>query len=438
MTKARKVASCKGNETIMYKSPVIKFPCGSSKCGLGVLDGGICCDGCNAWYHFKCSKLSEKACAIYLENIGMKWVCQGCMRALLLQKVTTTVNRIGKRKEAAITPIKLDTSNESACATLIEQEPSIQQTESIAGKTSKVSMVKNPDVDSEEPTLVGKGKPVGRKKKSKIQENKKVHTDKLGGLMKTIDDLQIKFEQQEMVLKGMKDNIIVMGNAVSRLEKNCDVATGRNRNVVIKGIPEPFVVEGRQRARGMQYHLVNLLRSVNIPGHVAIKRIMRIGRWRGSRLSEGLQPRPMLVEFANPRHRDSLLAAAGTIKVNSRGAITVMPDISVSGTDGIKANGGTNSRTGHSALATPRVIVDKLDLKRVDKMHGGSNLRASTSYRDVVIGGHAEVTLDTPVQPMSHIRNNLPSPRFNSTPIQAAASLKGSMSVSKNGLRPRA
>jgi hypothetical protein len=76
----------------------------------------------------------------------------------------------------------------------------------------------------------------------------------------------------------------------------------------------------------MRYHLVNLLRQVRMPEHVAIKRILRLGKWRGNENLNMRRPRPVLVEFANPRHRDTFLSAADFLRRESHGAISVAPD----------------------------------------------------------------------------------------------------------------
>ena len=62
--------------------------------------------------------------------------------------------------------------------------------------------------------------------------------------------------------------------------------------------------EGIQRKRYLYHHSHDLLRLVNLPGHVAIKRVHRIGRWLPARPSLSPTPRPVMVEFGNSRFRD--------------------------------------------------------------------------------------------------------------------------------------
>lgn len=60
-----------------------------------------------------------------------------------------------------------------------------------------------------------------------------------------------------------------------------DIALGRNRNVLIHGIPEPFRNEERQRERAVSPHVVNPLRTMQILEKFAIKTVLCLQIWLG-------------------------------------------------------------------------------------------------------------------------------------------------------------
>lgn len=41
-----------------------------------------------------------------------------------------------------------------------------------------------------------------------------------------------------------------------------------------------YMKEGKQREKVARYHVVSLLRTVKVPEQVAIKRVLRLGRWQ--------------------------------------------------------------------------------------------------------------------------------------------------------------
>lgn len=92
-----------------------------------------------------------------------------------------------------------------------------------------------------------------------------------------------------------------MSRNLNGVQKSSDVALAKNRNV-IHGISDPFMKEGKQRKRAMNYHELNTLRKVGIPGNVAIKKILSLGRWHGVNVSG----------FRDPRWRSSPIRGMGT------------------------------------------------------------------------------------------------------------------------------
>ena len=129
-----------------------------------------------------------------------------------------------------------------------------------------------------------------------------------------------QYECQVKKLTGKTEQLDV---AVTKLVKHSDIALGRNRNVVVKGIEEPFCRNPKQREREIRHHIINLLRIAGLPGHILLKRVLRLGKWK----TEGNLNRPVLIEFGNPRYRDLFLSAAGKIEQTTHGKIVIEPDV---------------------------------------------------------------------------------------------------------------
>lgn len=119
----------------------------------------------------------------------------------------------------------------------------------------------------------------------------------------------------------------------------------------------------------VRYHVVNLLRTMKIPRHVAIKRVPRPGRWKEVGNSGGRDPWPTLVEFANPRHTDGFLAAEDRIKTITMGEITMQPDDSAISTIRSK-----DTKEGSTGFNTKWLQAPKL---RIHKLGGGNEPKAT-------------------------------------------------------------
>lgn len=81
--------------------------------------------------------------------------------------------------------------------------------------------------------------------------------------------------------------------------------------------PRVLYEKRKQSEAAVMYHVVNLLRKVEILQHVAIKRGPILQRWTKGRDSRGRDPRPTLFQFANPRHRDGCSSASDRIKTTT-------------------------------------------------------------------------------------------------------------------------
>lgn len=109
--------------------------------------------------------------------------------------------------------------------------------------------------------------------------------------------------------------------------------------------------ESRQRARALRYHVNNIVRMAGMHPCPLIKRIIRIGRWQKDQAA-----RPIVVEFANPRVRDTILAKAAEIKNLSQSTITIEPDCSQSW----RCLNATSTEKPHPSRGQPVVRVSKI------------------------------------------------------------------------------
>ena len=100
--------------------------------------------------------------------------------------------------------------------------------------------------------------------------------------------------------------------------------SGRHQNVVIRGVPEPFIKNSKARSRDMKHYVLNYPRLVDLSDQVGIKRTLRLGKWRN--FAEKSLPRLVLVAFSNPRQRDCFLAFALKLREATNGQVIVKPD----------------------------------------------------------------------------------------------------------------
>lgn len=84
--------------------------------------------------------------------------------------------------------------------------------------------------------------------------------------------------------------------------------------------------EGKQREMAVSCHVLDVLRTVEVLKHVAMKRVLRFGRWQEVSGSECGDPRPTPVEFVDPRHADNFFASSDEIKAITRELITIVWD----------------------------------------------------------------------------------------------------------------
>lgn len=242
--------------------------CGTVGCAKEVMEG-IACDVCAKWYHPKCSKISAKALKLYQEHSCLKWVCTECVK----------VCRAHSRRDT-----------EGGVSTSPKAAPGAERNRA-RNKATRVE------------TVV-------------IQDN----PDSVG-------DLRALLNQQAKELASVKERTKTIEWQLSKLHKESDLALGRHRNVVIKGIPEPICPTTKVREREVRHHLTTILRMAELPGDSKVRRAFRLGKWKNPEAGKAIAPRPVLIDFANPRTRDTLLAAAGRVEKLSKGKFRIEPDM---------------------------------------------------------------------------------------------------------------
>lgn len=254
------------------QSPKAQAPdsCGRNACSKPVKKG-IQCDVCEIWYHQKCSGLIARAYKLYADNECLKWVCNECIRAC--------EQRLAKKTHT--------------------KDETLEQGDETGVDLGDITVV---DRWADQPVV----KPV---------------------IPRGWDSLLERMTQHESEFVALKSKTLTIEKQLSQLYKESDLALGRHRNVIVKGIPEPTCSAPKQRALDIRRHLELILRQAGIPGTTTLRRVFRLGRWREPVEGRSRPPRPVLVEFSNPRIRDELLTAATKISEQSKGRLRVEPDL---------------------------------------------------------------------------------------------------------------
>ena len=61
-------------------------PCGN--CCLSIQqEDSICCDGCNLWFHLKCSKLTSPKSKVLINKPALNWYCSTCLTCKHCSKI---------------------------------------------------------------------------------------------------------------------------------------------------------------------------------------------------------------------------------------------------------------------------------------------------------------------------------------------------------------
>ena len=401
MAKAHRV---KVRKPLIKQSPSrkteVRSACGNQNCRLGTVNDGIQCDTCCNWYHIRCGGLTKVTYGVYKQYVRLNWdciICRARMKACLQSEVEEasvkapeatnqsvgqssdnsvcmddvedtlanrsiyndceeelvevdthsleTVSPLHKsRTEPAKAEVTVERNLVVSAETINKNKPGTQQNASARARVpdGKPGPKNGEKGVASGPRKLGKGKDRGGVRKEPEDHSENLVRD----LLRRVTAVEADTRRMEV--------------ALGHLHKSSDLALGRNRNVVIHGIPEPVMREGRQRDRAMRYHIVNLLRAVELPGHIGIKRVLRLGKWISAEKTTEVGPRPVLVEFANPRHRDWFLAAADKIQRISGGQVTVEPDDTTLGNKVVIKRQSSSPGFNTATMKKPLLTVQRL------------------------------------------------------------------------------
>lgn len=366
MVKTSRTYTTRSATSTTKDKATIKYPCGLTACGKGAVKEGIKCDACSFWYHNRCSGLGIRAISLYTEHSFLKWICSKCIQRIKNAQIIPKCEEIGVQVEEVDMRLSSDTTQEGSVplALLSPVDGEAGEGFQSRGKEDTSSCPKDTavwrTVDRRRKVEVGKSV-TQRKAKTGIDSTKRYakknnHTHE--GLS-DLEEVKIMLKEQQSILSTLQKEGVALSLELRTLKTQSDIALGRNRNVVIRGIPEPYMRESRQRDRAMRYHVNNLLRTANVPLPVTIKRVLRLGRW-----AKDQPPRPVVAEFANPRTRDRFLAAAGQLNRETEGRVTVEPDNS--------AEWRHSHRTGDTLVRkdSPTVMQKKSPILVLDKLSG--------------------------------------------------------------------
>lgn len=296
------------------------------KCNKLVRTNCIQCDACKCWYHRICGKLAIKIFNLYKENGELPWFCPMC-----LAKLSECLKQATKADEpsAPMTTAKIDSkapiggkfhplvnsANHSEHSELEEEgtvTPPVPPLLKIFPEAAKQNVLRNP---KRRVTQKGRTHPPGHQVRSSTLESP--------NRMLTISNGD---NREKCDLAQLRDEHKALWKAVRQIQVDIHAALGRHRNVIIYGIPEEFISERSKRLCNLKHHAMNIFRLTGIPPHATIKRLFRLGKWRGQD-SAPATPRPVLVEFQNPLYRDKLIAASEMLKTQTKGALSIAPDL---------------------------------------------------------------------------------------------------------------
>lgn len=267
----------------------------------------ICCDACEKWFHNRCSRLDSRAIALYVANKCLKWVCFQCITQLKKQALSGQAEEVSCGVDKATDCMGLGGEGK------FEKEKTPRN--KLEG--SKGLPKGAPASQAPHPRRGQKTGVEGVNRRKDIAALSEVSVER-GATLDTIRDM---VKTQGEAIRALEQEKIALSQSLHHLRTASDLALGRNRNVVVKGVPEPLMKENRQRQRALRYHVNNLLRMVGLLEAAKIKRVFRLGKWKPE-----ATPRPVCVEFANPRTRDKFLAKGGEIGTQTQGRFRIEPD----------------------------------------------------------------------------------------------------------------
>ncbi|KAF6772843.1 hypothetical protein AHF37_07425 [Paragonimus kellicotti] len=351
--------------------------CNCRGCSLLASNSDILCSVCLLAFDVRCSLLTQYAFNLYKKFPELKWVCSECIglipvaprrlsvdtksetdsprqprvTARSTSKDSESVGLAGVGSKSAPTPpahsaAPNDTYTTSVTNSLeiLHYDPQVNSLDDTLPMTIEASVSDVPEAGEPYDALGGPPSVLEThpfKKQSRIKTVKAkselacARLDTHIGASGATKNLGVKGrlnkrpeawrENNLALIQVIQSDTQILGERLRQVERHLEVAFGRTRNLIVHGIPEPHFRDSRTRVKAIKYHLVNLFRLAGFTEHVGIKRVVRVGKWKGHTQMPG-SVRPVVVEFLNPIHRDLLLMKSGDIATATNNRFTVAPD----------------------------------------------------------------------------------------------------------------
>ena len=224
------------------------------KCGARVEDEGVCCDGCNFWFHLECQKVLPATYKALQQVKGLFWICWECRENL--PDLAKRVGTMGEEKDE--TQVKADENakgNEDDQAILTEIRK--QKEEILAAMKQHESEI----ISSIKEALPKQLKDFPAKTYAEAAKKTEEHVSKLQtamdssvALSEAVNVIKQRSEEQSDKLKGMEESMVKqMTQQQQALESN----TNNIQKVV-------SYKEKENRAQNLIFHNIEESKSTNV------------------------------------------------------------------------------------------------------------------------------------------------------------------------------
>ena len=297
------------NQTICQGGPG-KRKGTKKKCGLQVRDGedGMCCDGCEYWFHRGCQKVQHATYEALQTVKGLFWICSECQENLSLlakkREASAAANKGGEkaekleREQTILGAIQSQTTEllaamkqqENDILTRVKEELTKQQREPPA-KTYAETVKKMEDQVSKLHTAMEKSAAL-TETVNIIKQNTKEQCDKIRGMEETMTK---QMAQQSQVLENNTSNI----QKVVRLQEK----ENRAQNIILHNIEESTANSAEERKKHDEEQFKNIVKEL-FDGRKEFKteNIIRLGKPDKSRNKHRL----MLVRLTSKEEAEEI------------------------------------------------------------------------------------------------------------------------------------
>ena len=272
--------------------------CGKCKLDVRSEEQGVCCDGCQWWYHIRCATIEVKLYVAMMkynttEKQGLYWYCEKC-------------NVDVKEWKSEVQKVRVEMLNLTQQLNTVKKEikdASMKSEQEVKKQIVKILQEMGLEKVKDQVEILRK----------ESEETKRDMGDNLNNIKLTFSEIV----QQEMDKTNNEGNKI---NKLDRKDLQMEVSEGIDRvnrrdNLVLMGVPE----EGED---GKGDEIVKDVVGNLLPGvRVEFTVMERIGR-------KGLGPRPLRIKVKDMSHKRKLLMKARELKGHPElHKIYVVPDL---------------------------------------------------------------------------------------------------------------